>query len=1274
MKRFLGYAGLAIGSLLVLLLVAITFVVATQTGTRLALSRVLPQSIAVGSIEGRLLGPLAVHDVRFETPTLEVVVERAELRWRPGRLFSAALHVDRLVAEGVSVISLPSDEEPPRDGPALPPEIRTPVAVTVRELLVGDLAYRSSPEAEPVVVDAVRATFSARGSSFDLDRLEVSGPLFDADAEAELAARGDYPLDAVVHLTLRPDGYATVNASTRLGGSLRSLRIAQTVAQPYNLEADIRLHDVLDRLRIEANVGLSNVDPSAISEAFPQASLDARLRAQGPVSELSVDTTVSGTFMEEQVRAALHSVLRGERLDVDTFAVDLPVHDARLEGSGSVALAGDFPMDVSVGWQNLKWPLTRSPDWRSESGELALDGSLDDYTLTTTADLVLPAGVPLQARLSGTGDREQLTSDIFLSALEGEIEGETFVSWQPSLQAAVELKGQAVDPAALAPDWPGELDFVLRAQAETSRQQTRARLDTLIVDGSLRGRPVDVDAAGSYVDGELILERLRAELAGTRLVAEGRYADTADLTWELASNDLAEIMPSASGTLSSRGSVSGAVPRVRIDATLDASALSFQGNSVETLELVADVDLTDEQPSRLALRLDGLETGAVSADTVSLTADGRLRDHRMKLAADTSRGTADLEVGARLREPWSDDPTWLFELGEATLAYGELRPWRLTQPGEGRVSATRIALDRACWGSGPASVCLEGGWTPRRLAGDLRLEQMQLDYFAALLPPAIAVDGTLSGSGEFVRASGRPLKAEVMLQTSAGSLALAADADGADADGADATGAARTLLDLEPSRVSLTLDQDTANAVVDLDFAQGSIRLDADLAASSAPLTERALDGRAVVDVPDISFLEPFTPDVENLEGEVSGRLELAGTLARPAFSGRIALEEAALTSTVAGIRLEDIEGALEGTEGEGIGLDASMHSGGGSLAIRGQLGLGVPPPPTKIEIEGEAFQLLGTDEARVFISPDLEVVADREAVQVTGSVRVPRAQITPENLPESAVKPSGDVVLVSREAEPESAIDDTAGRPVSAEVTIVLGDEVHFEGFGLKARFGGDTTIVQKPGEPTTATGAISIAEGEYRAYGQGLVIESGQILFAGGPVTEPALDVRAVRRPEEGILVGTEVRGTLDEPEFTLFSEPSMTQQEQLAWLVLGRSLEEAPGGESSALAQASLALGVRGGNFLAENIGSRLGVDQLSIETGSGEAGAASDPADAALVIGEYLSPKLYLSYGIGIFDPESVISLEYEINRRLELVTESSSEGTGADLVYTFERGD
>jgi translocation and assembly module TamB len=533
----------------------------------------------------------------------------------------------------------------------------------------------------------------------------------------------------------------------------------------------------------------------------------------------------------------------------------------------------------------------------------------------------------------------------------------------------------------------------------------------------------------------------------------------------------------------------------------------------------------------------------------------------------------------------------------------------------------------------------------------------------------LQLDGELSGQGEFLQQTDGALQADATLETGAGRIAIASER--ADGDGETP----QTLLDLQPSHLSLILDNNAADASAKINFGQGHIDLRAALAASAAPLAQRKLDGRLVMDVPDIAFVAPFVPDIEGLQGGVNGELGFQGTPERPRLSGRVALSNGALESPTAGISLSDLMVALEGRGDSGIGLDASVRSGGGSLELSGELGLGKSPATTTIDVTGEDFQLLGNDEASIFASPDIEVEAGADEVRVTGVVRIPRADITPQRLPESAVTPSEDVVVMTAGPDDDTeSLEDPAGRPVFAEVQIVLGDQVRLDGFGLKARFEGDTTVTQEPGQPTSATGEITIAEGEYRAYGQGLVIEDGKILFAGGPVTEPALDIRAVRRPQEGILVGSRVRGTLEEPDFSLFSEPPMSQQEQLSYLVLGRSPDQAPEGESSALAQASLALGVKGGNFLAENIGDNLGVDELTIKSGSGEAGAASDPVDAALVIGKYLSPKLYLSYGIGLFNPVSVLTMQYEINRRLKFMTESSSESTGADLVYSFERGD
>jgi translocation and assembly module TamB len=1270
-SRVLRISLLFIGSLLIVLLAAVTLLIGTETGTRFLVSRVLPDSTKVGSIDGRLIGPLVVQDVRVDAPTLSVGIERAELRWSPGDILTGTILIERLQADGVTITASegpPEEAEPEAKPLQLPARINTPLSVELQELIVSDLTYRSSATSAPLAIDVIRLSAVASDANFGIERLNISAPLFDVDATAQLTAQGDYPLGADIDVTLRPEGYAAVRSTTAVEGDLQLLRIHEAIAEPYHFEADAEVTNPVDDLRVDVSARIADVNLSAIRPDLPAATLSVQANARGGISDLAMQANLSATHRQQRLKAALRAALEADVLKIDSLSVSLPEHGTRLDASGRVRLAESFDTDASLAWQNLKWPLSDNPDYQSTSGRAVVTGSLDDYTLSTEAEFILPGDVPLQAKVSGEGGRENLDAELRLDVLDGHIGGTAAVSWQPSLQTSLRLEGNDVDPAAFSPDWPGRLDFRLRADADVGQYETVARLETLTVNGELRGETLNVESEGAYESGDFVLDRLRADLGATRITAYGKYSDTASVQWQIASDDLGELLPSATGELVSEGSLSGAPPRLGINATLHASGLGYQANRIESLDLTADVDLTDQKASSIVLNVDGVESAALAAERIALDFDGKLSQHRMTLMADTSSGSADLQVEGQLREPWSGNPAWLFQITDATIGYPDLQPWELSENAEVTLSSADVSVQRHCWTSGPAKLCLAGHRTPERLQAEFSLDELGFDYFAGFLPAALQLDGELSGQGKFLQQTDGLLQADMALETSAGRIAVTSETVDGDSE------ASETLLDLQPSDVSLILDNNAADASAKINFGQGRIDLQAALAVSAAPFMQRQLDGRLMMDVPDIAFVAPFLPGIQGLQGGVNGELGFEGTPEQPRLSGRLALSDGALESPATGISLTDLMVALEGRGDSAVGLDASVRSGGGNLKLSGELGLGKSPATTMIDVTGEDFQLLGNEEARIFASPDLNVEAGADEVRVTGVVRIPRADITPQQMPESAVTPSEDVVVMTSGPDDAESLEDPAGRPVFAEVQIVLGDEVRFEGFGLKARFEGDTTVTQEPGQPTSATGEITIAEGEYRAYGQGLVIEDGKILFAGGPVTEPALDIRAVRRPQEGILVGSRVRGTLEQPDFSLFSEPPMSQQEQLSYLVLGRSLEQAPEGESSALAQASLALGVKGGNFLAENIGDNLGVDEFTIKSGSGEAGAASDPADAALVIGKYLSPKLYLSYGIGLFNPVSVLTMQYEINRRLKFMTESSSESTGADLVYSFERGD
>ena len=168
----------------------------------------------------------------------------------------------------------------------------------------------------------------------------------------------------------------------------------------------------------------------------------------------------------------------------------------------------------------------------------------------------------------------------------------------------------------------------------------------------------------------------------------------------------------------------------------------------------------------------------------------------------------------------------------------------------------------------------------------------------------------------------------------------------------------------------------------------------------------------------------------------------------------------------------------------------------------------------------------------------------------------------------------------------------------------------------------------------------------------------------FGGGPIDNPGLDVRASRTASDGVVAGLLVRGTLEEPIVTTFSDPAMSESEALAYIVLGRPLEQ-NAGDRSQVGTAAAALGLQRGNQIAGQLGRSLGLDEMRVEAGS-------TLEEASLVAGTYLSPKLYVSYGVGLFEPISTFRLRYFLSRRWSIRAETGVQDS-ADLLFRIERG-
>jgi translocation and assembly module TamB len=256
---------------------------------------------------------------------------------------------------------------------------------------------------------------------------------------------------------------------------------------------------------------------------------------------------------------------------------------------------------------------------------------------------------------------------------------------------------------------------------------------------------------------------------------------------------------------------------------------------------------------------------------------------------------------------------------------------------------------------------------------------------------------------------------------------------------------------------------------------------------------------------------------------------------------------------------------------------------------------------------------------------------------------------------------------VVVRDGKVVASVAQDSALPLTAAVNVKLGDKIAITGYGLDATVTGQLLVRESPGVPTTGSGQLTVA-GRYKAYGQDLTIKDGRLLFAGTPLDNPRLSITAMREIDDKLSTGLRIAGSAQRPVVTVISDPNVGEADALSYLVTGRSLNEvgsASGSSQDALASATQSLEGAAGGLVAKRIGQRLGLDEAGVEENEMIGGSA-------LTVGEYLSPRLYLSYGVGLFEPGEVIALRYKLSEDIGVKVQRGTQETRAGVEYRIEK--
>lgn len=402
-----------------------------------------------------------------------------------------------------------------------------------------------------------------------------------------------------------------------------------------------------------------------------------------------------------------------------------------------------------------------------------------------------------------------------------------------------------------------------------------------------------------------------------------------------------------------------------------------------------------------------------------------------------------------------------------------------------------------------------------------------------------------------------------------------------------------------------------------------------------------------------------FPGQVQDSHGHLKLNLQLSGTFGNPEFAGHFHLFGGQAFIPFAGIQLKEI--VLSGElKKELIRLDEFLTSSGkGQLKGHGQIALeNWVPGLFRLELSGKDFQLINQPELQVAVDPQVELKGRRGHYSVRGQLALPDVLISGQEQT-SLARNSADLIVVDRKIS--TAAQQKWKHDIDIE--LLLGDRVLVNTAGLNARLEGSLQLQSTTTQGLMAKGEVHVAKGKYASYGLNLDIDRGYFYFTGGPLSQPTLDIRALRSVGE-VKAGVKVTGTPQLPMIQLYSEPIMAETDILSYLVLGRPVGSERS-ETGLLMTAAGALLSQGESVvLQEKLKNRLGLDVLDFSAGSGNIN------DSTITTGKYLTPDLYVSLGYSLFRNTNEVKIRYSLTPTWEIESSIGSE-SGVDLYHLFE---
>ncbi|KAF1710196.1 translocation/assembly module TamB domain-containing protein [Pseudoxanthomonas sacheonensis] len=1235
-------------ALALLLIVALYWLLQTVAGRDVLLNQIITRLPAGSSFtwkkaEGPLAGPLTLYGVDFRYEKIHFTAERVYLDPDLRPLLGKRLRLDALQVTSAT-LEIPKSDEPFElpTWPELLPQIEMPIAIQADAMAIDGL--RITQNTQPLIdIRRAHGGIDIGDGYFKAERLAIDSDRGRIGIHGSYEPRDGYATD-VVATAVFPASLGRTPA--RLGLVARGNRKSMDMGLAGNAPAPVR---VTLGVRGEDNPTWSfsgkteSLDLALLGMVEDSMPLAFDLEAKGAGGAAALQGRIAqGDFVAVIEPSKIR--IADEVLTVEPLAVRAFDGLTTLRGRADFKDPENPVFKFSANARGLRW----GQDAQTQIGadaDLGIAGQMKAWAAIGKATLVREKQ-KATVDFDGRGDGEQLVLKKLQAKMPtGTLDATGTVGWEPALRWDLGAKLAGFDPGYFLADWKGNVsgDLASKGQARETGGFD-ATLDVPKLGGSLRGRKLDGRGKfalhGDQGEGELALS-----LGNSRVNAKGKVGDRLDVDAKLQPLHLDDLLPDASGSIAGTLKLTGARNAPNVDADLTGSGLKWSGYSADALSVRGRLPWAGSG-GELAVRGSAVDVGMV-LDSVRLDAHGAVENLRFDGGANNSMGSVSL-AGTALKR----GANWQGSLDALQLTPSKGSSWRLQQAARYAQNGSAFTLSPACLAaSGGGALCAQANWPKQGI--QVHADALPLTLVQPWLPPNNGRPLTLRGEIKLkgsVKPAGNAWVGELHLSSLDGGLKLGNNARG-------------EIVRYDNFTLDVDFNPQTIKGRLGTGF-KGDGFVDATIATGWDEFAP--LKGDIYFHNSRLFWMELFSPDLVRPTGKLQGHVGLAGTRGTPALSGDAHLTEFKGELPSLGITLTDGIANLDAQADGSARIDGTLKSvsstggtvNGGTLSVDGTLDWKVEGSPLQFNIRGKDFLVSDTTELQAVASPDLQVGFANNTIQVRGKVAVPSASIDVEKL-DDGVSVSEDVVVLDP-ADPER----TPSSRLDLDMAITLGDAVKLKGYGLDGTLAGTMNVRSRIGREMVATGRLDV-DGRYTAYGQKLNITRGELVWSNNAVSDPRINIRAEREVvSAGVTAGIDVTGRAGSPKATIWSNPAMDESAALAYLVLGRSLNTASTDETRKINAASTALSA-GAGLLASQLGAKIGLDDAGVLESRTLGGSVFG-------VGKYLSPKLYVSYGVSMVGGGSAITLKYLLRKGFDVEIESSTVETRGSLNWRKEK--